>query len=161
MEDRWEQFATERADLTGAIERDTLGDIAEAASSVTEGRSDSFVLLVCALAFVAFVMWRDWKERDAAAVNANARHDIERKERSETNKRFADSLDIVAKSTQEIEKTTKIMSSGIERMEERQEQDRRAIISVIDAVDARERGEKEVATRSISDARAVLLRSSE
>jgi len=113
-------------------------------------------------------MWRDWKERDAAAArrdaadaSSNARYEVERKERSETNKRFADSLDIVAKSTQEIEKTTKIMASGIERMEERQEQDRRAIISVIDAVDARDRGDKETAGRSISDARAMLLRNTD
>lgn len=156
---------------------------AEAVSGVLQHRSDSMVAAVVILIFVAAVLWMAFKgfqnidQRAADREKEEHRRQQEREQEDqrrhdEQNKfnrdlalRNADQLDVVAEAMNRTSKATEIMAETTKQTEVTlthlasvQQSDRRAIISMIDATDAKTQGREDEATDLVRRAREHLMR---
>jgi len=130
-----------------------ISEVADAIGGVTQGRSDSFVFTIASLAVLCFVVWVWFQKTKRDEERMDKREDADQK-RDQSN---ADSLRLISDSTAKTARATELMAGTVEKMEVRQERDRRAILSVIDSVDARNRGDEEKAKDSLRDARSILI----
>jgi hypothetical protein len=143
----------------------------DSAINALAGRSETLVVTVMLVAFVAWTMFQSQKDRRESAVQHAQREDEEKK-RYDTQNQFhrdmalrnADQLDVMATSMDRTSKATEIMARCTESTEaalmalnNAQRRDRRAIVSAIDAIDARAQGKEDAATASIQTARLHLL----
>lgn len=156
---------------------------AEAVSGVLRDRSDSMVAAVVILIFVAAVLFmafkgfqnidqraaeREREERLRAADREKEdqrRHDEQNSFHRDLALRNADQLDVVAEAMNRTSKATEIMAETTKQTEVTlthlaavQQSDRRAIISMIDATDAKTHGKDEEASDLVRRAREHLMR---
>lgn len=143
----------------------------DTAINALAGRSETLVVTVMLVAFVAWTMFQSQKDRRESAIQHAQREDEEKK-RYDTQNQFhrdmalrnADQLDVMATSMDRTSKATEIMARCTESTEaallalnNAQRRDRRAIVSAIDAIDARAQGKEDLAVNSIQSARLHLL----
>jgi hypothetical protein len=126
---------------------------AEAATQVFAGRSESLIVVVVGVVLVGFVLWRDTKKQEKDEVRMDRREEQERVK----DQHDSDSLRLISESTRRTADATSLMAVTVEKMEHRQERDRRAILSVIESVDARATGDETKAKDALRDARTILI----
>ena len=134
-----------------------LAQTAEAAGAVAQtlsGRSESLIVVVVGVVLVAFVLWRDSKKQEK---------DDERQDRRETaqiekDRKDSESLKTISQASEQSARGIELVAGSLERMEQRQEHDRRAIMSIIESVDARNNTDEIKASNSLRDAKSFLLR---
>ena len=128
-------------------------ETAQAASQVLAGRSESLIVVIVGIVLVGFVLWRDTKKQEKDEAR------LDRREESEKAKdlRDSESLQLISKSTERAAEGITLMAGTVEKMEHRQERDRRAILSMIESVDARNSGDDIKANNALRDARTILI----
>jgi hypothetical protein len=144
---------------------------AEVGVEVVKGKSEVFVAALVLVAGMIWVMFQQQKDRREAA-DRDAKRDEEDKKRYDEQNQFhrdmalrnADQLDAMSASLDRTSRATEIMAKCAENtdvalieLRNAQKRDRRAIISVIDASEAKARGEDDMATIAIKEARNHLI----
>ncbi|MFG0261013.1 MAG: hypothetical protein ACF788_01285 [Novipirellula sp. JB048] len=144
---------------------------AKTADSILSGKSELFISAVLLVGFVAWTMFQQSKDRKDASEKHEKR-EAEDKKRYDAQNQFhrdmalrnADQLDTMASSLERTSRATEVMASCTKATESAlfglataQRRDRRAIISVIDASEAKHRGEDDAAIKAIRDARNHLI----
>ena len=128
-------------------------EVANAGSQVLAGKSESLIVVVVGIVLVGFVLWRDTKKQEKDDLRLDRREENEHKK----DERDSASLKLISESTQRTAEATTLMANTVEKMEHRQERDRRAILSIIESVDARSTGDDVKANNSLRDARTILI----
>lgn len=126
-----------------------------AASRVLENRSESLLVVIIGVALVMFVFWRDSKKQEKDEIRMDRREESERAK----DERDSDTLRLIGESTSRTADASKLMADTLEKMEARQERDRRAILIVIESMDARSNGDEVKANASLREARSILVNS--
>lgn len=150
----------------------------ETTGAVLAGRSETLVVVVLLVIFIAFVLWRDWQVRKADAKAEQRRQDREdkretiEKERAdkqllflqELGRRNSDQIDLMGSALDRTSHATETMATSAQRTERslelltnQQLKDRSAIIDVIDATEAQHRGESDKAAEAFRRARDHLM----
>jgi hypothetical protein len=144
---------------------------AKAADSILTGKSELFLAAVLLVGFVGWTMYQQSKDRKDASEKHEKREAEDKKRYDEQNQfhrdmalRNADQLDAMTASLERTSRATEIMASCSDRIDAHltgltvaQRRDRRAIISVIDASEAKTRGDELLAIQSIKEARQHLF----
>ena len=142
----------------------------DAVTKITSGRSDSVFLVLVMIVFAAFVLWQNAssaKDRDKIDSDRDAREaarwQLQREEDRKITERQAVSLEVVGKGITQAGEASAVMASCAKKTETvletfltNQNNDRMAILSVIDFADAHSRDEKEEARLALRRARAAL-----
>jgi hypothetical protein len=155
---------------------------AEVGVEVVKGKSEVFIAAVILVAGILWVMFQQQKDRKESAERhaerekemaaLQAKRDEEDKKRYDEQNQFhrdmalrnADQLDAMSASLDRTSRATEIMAKCADNTEtallelgKAQRRDRRAIISVIDASEAKARGEDDLASIAIKEARNHLI----
>lgn len=150
----------------------------ETTEKVLAGRTETLVVTFVLVIFIGFVLWRDWRirlgdRRDAKdqqkREDARDQADRDRADKQlafyqQSAERTAGQFDTIATALDRTSKATETMAASAERTEQslarladQQIIDRRAIIEVIDATEANNRGESDRAADAFRRARDHLI----
>lgn len=118
-----------------------------------EGRSDAVFVLIAGMVFVGLVLYRDFRRQ---------LKEDERQDEREKNQRIRDetdskSLDTIAHAMQQMSKATEIVVTTVKELERQQGRDRRALLALMDSVDAKNGNDDVRAERQMQQVRIILM----